>query len=168
MREILQKEPNAFLLCVGGTPEWLGTDVYWRILKEKIEQAGIQGNVRLMGQIPHQKLPIYYSMAEVFAFPSLYEAMGKVIVEAMACETPIVASSVGGIVEIVENGRNGFLVKPKDVKGLSEAILTLLHDKNLANKLAQEGRRTVESKFTWKNTIEQISKAYEKILSNVA
>ncbi|MBS7635172.1 glycosyltransferase family 4 protein, partial [Candidatus Bathyarchaeota archaeon] len=80
MREILQEEPDAFLLCVGGTPEWLGTDVYWRILREKIEQAGIQKNVMLIGQTLHQKLPTYYSMAEVFAFPSLYEAMGKVVV----------------------------------------------------------------------------------------
>lgn len=165
MREILREEPEAFLLCVGGTPEWLGTDVYWQILKEKIEQAGIKKNARLMGQIPHQKLPIYYSMAEVFAFPSLYEAMGKVVVEAMACETPVVASRVGGIMEIVENGRNGFLVKPKDVKNLGEAILTVLQDKNLANKFAKEGRRTVESKFTWKKTVEQISRAYERILS---
>ena len=165
MRKILREEPDAFLLCVGGTPEWLGTDVYWRILKEKIEQNGIQKSVRLMGQVPHQKLPVYYSMADVFAFPSLYEAMGKVVVEAMACETPVVASRVGGIVEIVENGRNGFLVEPKDVKGLGEAILRVLQDKHLAKKLAQEGRRTVESKFTWKHTVEQISKAYEKLTS---
>jgi glycosyltransferase involved in cell wall biosynthesis len=166
MHEILREEPDAFLLCVGGTPEWLGTDVYWRILKERIERVGIEKSVRLMGQVPHQKLPVYYSMADVFAFPSLYEAMGKVIVEAMACETPVVASRAGGIVEIVNDGINGFLVQPKDVKSLSQSILTVLQDSQLAKRLSEKGRETVETRFTWKHTVKQISKAYQKLISS--
>jgi glycosyltransferase involved in cell wall biosynthesis len=164
MPGILQEEPDAFLLCVGGTPEWLRTDVYWKILKRKIEQAGIQKNVRLIGQVPHQKLPIYYSMADVFAFPSLYEAMGKVVVEAMACEAPVVASRVGGIVEIINHGVNGLLVKPKDVKSLRQSILMVLQDSQLAKRFSKKGRETVESRFTWKHTVIQISKAYQKLM----
>lgn len=166
MHEILREEPDAFLLCVGGTPEWLGTDVYWRILKEKIQKVGIQKSVRLMGQVPHQKLPVYYSMADVFAFPSLYEAMGKVIVEAMACETPVVASRVGGIVEIINDGVNGLLVQPRDTKSLSQSILTVLQDGQLARRLSERGRETVESMFTWSHTAMQISKAYQKLISS--
>lgn len=165
MHKILQEEPDAFLLCVGGTPDWLGTNVYWQILKEKIERAGVQKSVRLMGPIPHQKLPIYYSMAEVFAFPSLYEAMGKVLVEAMACETPVVASRVGGILEIVRDGLDGFLVQPKDVKSLEQAILMILQDGQLAKRLAENGRKRVETRFTWRHTVMQISKAYQKLIS---
>jgi glycosyltransferase involved in cell wall biosynthesis len=135
-------------------------------LKEKIQKVGIQKSVRLMGQVPHQKLPVYYSMADVFAFPSLYEAMGKVIVEAMACETPVVASRVGGIVEIINDGVNGLLVQPRDTKSLSQSILTILQDGQLARRLSERGRETVESMFTWSHTAMQISKAYQKLISS--
>ncbi|MEM3466682.1 MAG: glycosyltransferase family 4 protein, partial [Candidatus Jordarchaeales archaeon] len=107
----------------------------------------------------------YYSMAGVFAFPSLYEAMGKVLVEAMACETPVVASRVGGILEIVRDGVNGLLVQPKNVKSLERAILMVLQDSQLARRLAENGRKTVESRFTWRHTVMQISKAYQKLMS---
>lgn len=165
MRGIIKEEPDAFLLCVGGTPEWLGTNVYWRILAKNIKDAGLQDHVKLMGQVPHQKLPAYYSMADVFAFPSLYEAMGKVVVEAMACETPVVTSRVGGIMEIVDDGVNGLLVQPKDVKGLERSILMVLQDGQLARRISDKGREIVESRFTWKHTVAQISKAYERVIS---
>jgi glycosyltransferase involved in cell wall biosynthesis len=165
MNKILQEEPDAFLLCVGGTPEWLGTDIYWKILTKKLSEINIQKHARLVGQVPHHQLPFYYSIADVFAFPSLYEAMGKVVVEAMACETPVVASGVGGIKEIINNETNGLLVQPKDVKALERTILMVLHDSQLARRLSEKGRDTVESKFTWKNTVEQILRAYQKILS---
>lgn len=164
MNEILREEPDAFLLCVGGTPKWLGTDIYWKTLSKKLREANIQAHAKLLGQVPHQQLPFYYSMADVFAFPSLYEAMGKVIVEAMACETPVVASRVGGIMEIVKDGINGILVEPRNVRDLEKAILMVLQDDQLARKLSQKGRETVESKFTWRHAVEQISKAYQRII----
>lgn len=166
MNRILQEERDAFLLCVGGTPEWLGTDIYWRVLAKKLKDSNLQKHSKLIGQVPHQQLPNYYSMADVFAFPSLYEAMGKVIVEAMACETPVVASRVGGIVEIIDNGKNGLLMRPRDPRDIEKSILTVLQDKKLARKLAGRGRQTVESRFTWKNTVEQISMAYQKMITH--
>jgi glycosyltransferase involved in cell wall biosynthesis len=166
MNTILREEPDAFLLCVGGTPEWLGTDIYWKTLSKRLKDANIQAHAKLMGQVPHRQLPLYYSMADVFAFPSLYEAMGKVVVEAMACETPVVASRVGGIVEIINDGVNGLLVQPRDTKSLSQSILTILQDGQLARRLSERGRETVESMFTWSHTAMQISKAYQKLISS--
>jgi glycosyltransferase involved in cell wall biosynthesis len=165
MNKILQEEPDTSLLCVGGTPEWLGTDIYSRVLVKKLKDANIQTHAKLMGQVPHHQLPLYYSMADVFAFPSLYEAMGKVVVEAMACETPVVASRVGGIREIIEDGVNGLLVQPKDVRGLERSIITVLQDSQLARKLSERGRSSVESRFTWENTVLQVSKAYQRVIS---
>jgi len=162
--KILKEEPDAFLLCVGGTPEWLRTDIYWRVLTQKLKDADLMTHVKLVGQVPHQQLPAYYSMADVFAFPSLYESMGKVIIEAMACETPIVASRVGGIREIIREGENGILIEPKNVIDLQKAILTIFQDSQLARKFSHNGRKTVESRFTWEHTVMQISMAYKKLI----
>lgn len=57
MPRILQEESDAFLLCVGGTPEWLGTDIYWRVLAKKLKDSNLQKHSRLVGQVPHQQLP---------------------------------------------------------------------------------------------------------------
>ena len=163
MSRIIQEDPHAFLLCVGGTPEWLGTDIYWSVLEKKLRQKDLQDHVKLIGQIPHLQLPYYYSVADVFAFPSLYEAMGKVIIEAMACETPVVASRVGGIIEVIEDGVNGLLMQPKNIESIKKSILTVLQDRQLARRLSLRGRETVESRFTWKHSVMQMTEAYRKL-----
>jgi glycosyltransferase involved in cell wall biosynthesis len=128
----IKEEKEAFLICVGGTPKWLGTDMYWNIYEEIIKKKSLSNHVKLLGEIPHHLLPAYYSLADVFAFPSLYEAQGKVILEAMACKVPVVTTKVGGIPEMVNNGVNGLLVPPKNSIELSQAIINLLQNNKLA------------------------------------
>jgi glycosyltransferase involved in cell wall biosynthesis len=165
MSKILKEHSNTLLLCVGGTPEWLGTHLYWDYIRNLVRELGISESVRLVGEIPHRELPYYYSLADVFAFPSLYEAFGKVIVEAMACETPVVASNVGGIPEIVEHKRNGLLVEPGNVVELAHAINSLLSDSDFAKTLGRNARQTVIEKFTWRLTTENLTKIYLKLIN---
>jgi glycosyltransferase involved in cell wall biosynthesis len=160
MQQVLKEVPDAALLCVGGTPKWLGTNLYWTTLQESILKYGLTGKIILNGQVSHHKLPQYYSIADVFAFPSLYEALGKVIIEASACEIPVVASRVGGIPEIIRHGENGFLIEPKNIKILADYIIQILQDKELAQSMGRRGRQTVLEKFTWAKTVADISKAY--------
>jgi glycosyltransferase involved in cell wall biosynthesis len=163
MPQILREHPNAVLLCVGGTPKWLGTRLYWDYLNNMIRESGVCENVKLVGEIPHHELPYYYSMADVFAFPSLYEAFGKVIAEAMACEAPVVASKVGGIPEIVEHKCNGLLVEPGNVDELAYAINSLLSDSEFAGRLGEKARQTIIEKFTWRHTTENLTKIYSEL-----
>jgi glycogen(starch) synthase len=166
MPEILREVPNAFLLCVGGTPKWLGTRLYWEHLQEMINEKGLKDHVKLVGQIPHEELPAYYSLSDVFAFPSLYEAFAKVILEAMSCETPVIASRVGGLPEAIEHNVNGILVNPKNVNQLAYAIVEVLQDRELAQRLGKKGREVVTSRFTWQHTAKELLVAYERLLKS--
>ncbi|UCB60400.1 MAG: glycosyltransferase family 4 protein [Candidatus Bathyarchaeota archaeon] len=168
MPEILGKIPNAFLLCVGGTPKWLGTQMYWTYLQEIIDRKNLAGHVKLVGQIPHQDLPYYYSLSDVFAFPSLYEAFAKVILEAMACETPVVASRVGGLPEAIEHNVNGILVDPKNVNQLASAIIEILQDRKVAQRMGKKGRDVVTRRFTWQHTVKELSKTYHELIQTHA
>ncbi len=92
------------------------------------------------------------------------EPFGLVNIEAMSTGLPVISTQVGGIPEIVVNGKTGFLVPPNDTHALVEAIETLLDDDQLRITMGREGRRRVERSFTWKNHIEKLIKLYKLIL----
>ncbi|MCK4338417.1 MAG: glycosyltransferase, partial [Candidatus Cloacimonetes bacterium] len=85
--------------------------------------------------------------------------------EAMACKTPVVASAVGGIKEVIIDGETGFFVEPANPKQLAEKINLLLKDKKLAKKFGEKGRKRVEKYFDWKIIAKQTKKLYEEIIN---
>jgi starch synthase len=101
-----------------------------------------------------------YSHAAVFACPSVYEPFGLINLEAMACETPVVASAVGGILEVVEDGITGLLVPPGRPEELAGALNRLLANRDLAVALGQAGRRRVEQRFSWASVAERTEQVY--------
>ncbi|MBN2018589.1 MAG: glycogen synthase [Candidatus Cloacimonetes bacterium] len=105
-----------------------------------------------------------YSNASVFACPSIYEPFGIINLEAMACKTPVVASKVGGIKEVVVEGETGFFVEPQKPKELAEKINILLNDKSLAKKFGENGRKRVEVYFDWRIIAKQTKEMYAKLL----
>ncbi|MCK4357810.1 MAG: glycogen synthase [Candidatus Cloacimonetes bacterium] len=105
-----------------------------------------------------------YSNASVFACPSIYEPFGIINLEAMACKTPVVANAVGGIKEVVVDGKTGFFVEPANPKQLAEKMNLLLKDKKLAKIFGENGRKRVEKYFDWKIIARQTMKLYEEIL----
>lgn len=105
-----------------------------------------------------------YSNARIFACPSVYEPFGIINLEAMACETPVVASAVGGILETVVDGETGLLVKPADPRALADAINRLLKNRRLAEKMGKNGRRRVEERFSWAGIAEKTEKLYKEII----
>jgi alpha-maltose-1-phosphate synthase len=118
-----------------------------------------------------------YSHAAVFCCPSIYEPFGIINLEAMACETPVVASAVGGIKEVVVHGETGYLVpvklqtqapfEPVDPErfsaDLAARINELMADERLRRRFAAAGRRRVEERFSWRAIAEQTKALYEKV-----
>jgi glycosyltransferase involved in cell wall biosynthesis len=96
--------------------------------------------------------------------PSIYETFPMVVLEAMACSKPVVASNVGGIPSMVKHGRNGFLVKPMDVGGLEVFISKLCADPNLRKKMGLLGRKSAEKEFTADKMVNETLKVYESLL----
>jgi len=114
----------------------------------------------IFDMVSHEVVTQLYSHAAVFACPSVYEPFGIINLEAMACETPVVASAVGGILEVVEDGRTGLLVPPASPDALAAAIRRVLDDRDFARALGQAGRRRVEDRFSWTSVAERTERVY--------
>ncbi|OXT06768.1 glycogen synthase [Thermoanaerobacterium thermosaccharolyticum] len=107
-----------------------------------------------------------YSNAEVFVCPSIYEPFGIINLEAMACNTPVVASATGGIKEVVVDGETGFLVEPGNPEDLAEHIKKLLDDRELAATFGANGRKRVEEMFSWESIAKKTYDMYEDVIEN--
>ncbi|OGS50954.1 MAG: hypothetical protein A3K65_03850 [Euryarchaeota archaeon RBG_16_68_12] len=104
-----------------------------------------------------------YNEAAVFACPSIYEPFGIINLEAMACETPVVATRVGGIKEVVVDRQTGFLVPPGDPVRLGRAIRKVIEDPALAARMGKAGRKRVLAQFTWDRIAEKTLKLYRSL-----
>ena len=121
-------------------------------------------NVEFLGYIPNKRLPIYYNQADVFVLPSYAEGMSNVILEAMACGLPIIATNVGGNPELVENGKTGLLIPPENVDALYNSLTKLLLNKKIRKAMGKSGRKNVKDHFTWDKIAEEYLRLYESIL----
>jgi starch synthase len=102
----------------------------------------------------------------VFLCPSVYEPFGLINLEAMACGTPVVASRVGGIPEVVVDGETGFLVPPGDPRALAAAVREVLADPERAARLGHAGRRRVVDKFSWERIAERTLDVYRDAVAD--
>jgi len=118
----------------------------------------------MLGNVSYEKMPYIYSISDVVVLPSLREGTPLVLLEAMACGKPVVATRVGGIPEIVEHGEGGLLVRPKDVEGLSKAILTLLEDPGLREEMGKKARRRAVKEFDWDIKADEVIRVYKEVL----
>jgi glycogen synthase len=142
------------VLCASApdTPE-----IEQRLRRAVAEHANV---LWIAEMVPVDEVVQLYSHAAVFVCPSVYEPFGLINLEAMACETAVVASAVGGILEVVEDGRTGLLVPPARPDDLAAAIRRVLDDRDFARALGQAGRRRVEERFSWASVAERTEQIY--------
>jgi alpha-maltose-1-phosphate synthase len=155
--------PEAQLvLCAGqaDTPELQAT------VSEMVDhlRATRSGVVWLPGMLEKPEVIQILSNAAVFACPSLYEPLGIVNLEAMACGTAVVASAVGGIPEVVADGTTGLLVPPDDERALADAINALIADPARATELGARGRARAVAEFSWDSIAAQTAGLYAGLL----
>ena len=110
---------------------------------------------------------IYDVMAacDVIIVPSLSEAFGRVVIEAMACGKPVVASRVGGIPEIVEDGKTGILIKPADDKAIADAVIRILSDDKMAEALGTAGKERAARYFDIRSQVKEIERIIDEQLA---
>ncbi|OIA99226.1 glycosyl transferase family 1 [Paenibacillus sp. LC231] len=154
--QIIDKHPDVLLLIIGSAG--YGSDwetAYVRELKKAARPYQHWVNFRPF--VPYPAIADWYSLADIVVVPSApREAFGLVNVEAMAAGVPVIASSAGGIPEIVENGVTGYLVQSDDFPaGLAQQINNLLQDENLRRQIGMAGRETVRQRFRWDHTAER-------------
>ena len=152
---VLQRFPKAKALLIG--------DGHLRqSIRRKAEDLGLSSSVIFTG-IRHD-IPELLSIFDVFVLPSLWEGMPNVILEAMAANKPVVATRVGGIPEVVEDGVTGLLVPPRDPEALAEAIIALLQDRERAKAMGRAGRERVEKYFTVERMVQKTEALYEELI----
>jgi glycosyltransferase involved in cell wall biosynthesis len=142
--------PHA-LVIVGGAG-WLNEGIYDQVGKE-----GLDEHVRFPGFVADADLPGLYTLADLLAFPSLYEGFGIPPLEAMACGTPVVASNRSSIPEAV--GSAALLVDPEDVDGMADAMARVLGNASLRARLSDLGRAQA-ARFSWHAAAEKLREAY--------
>ena len=158
---IVRKEVPDAKLIIGGKGEL--SEFYER----KANSMGLKDNLEFIGFIPDEKLAEYYNKCSVFVLPSIsstQEGFGIVVLEALACETPIISTEIVGVAEDVKKNNAGIIIPPKDLEVLADAIIKLLNDKDLAKKMGENGRRLVEERYTWKRVAEMTEKVYEGVI----
>lgn len=134
---------------------------------KKAESIGLADNVEFHGFIPDEKMVEYYSSARIFVLPSissLQEGFGIVALEALACETPVITTEIVGVSHDLKQENAGFAVAPRDVDELSQAIIQLLENKDLARKMGVNGRNLVKAHYTWKGIARKMEKVYYELV----
>ncbi len=132
---------------------------------EKIIKDEKITNVKLIGHLGDKTdfLVKFYSRADVFVAPSIWdEPLGLVILEAMACETPVVVTRKGGIPLAVKDKVNGLFIKPRNSNDIADKVNLLLNNEELRNKLAKKAREIAVNKFSWKVIANKFNNIYEK------
>jgi glycosyltransferase involved in cell wall biosynthesis len=132
---------------------------------EKMVKEEKINNVKFLGHLGSNTdfLVKFYSRANVFVAPSIWdEPLGLVILEAMACETPVVVTRKGGIPLAVKDGQNGLFIRPRNSNDIVEKVNLLLTNENLRNKMAKKARQIAEEKFSWEKIGKRFENIYEK------
>jgi glycosyltransferase involved in cell wall biosynthesis len=127
-----------------------------------VEELGLQGDVLFPGFIPYDELPLWYNVADLFVYPSLYEGFGLPPLEAMACGVPVIASHASSLPEVV--GDAGFLVDPLDVEGLAEAMARVLGDGALRAEMRKRGLARA-GQFSWLEAARGTARVYDRVLN---
>lgn len=136
-----------------------------RKLMAHAEKLGVKGNIVFTGYYPDKKLPRLYQAADVFAFSTFYEHHPFAVLEALATGLPIVTTTVGGIPETIDSGKNGLLVEPFNPRQFADKILYLLEHPAEAAEMGSKARRTVEERFDWRIVVKEAMKVYDEALS---
>ncbi len=132
-------------------------------LKNKAKDLGIYEKVYFTGYIDGVMRDYLYREAAVAIFPSLYEPFGMVVLEAMAAKTPVVVSDVGGLSEIVKHEQNGLRFYAGNANSLADNVLRLLHEPELASRLAERAYQDLHQLYTWREIARQTQKVYAEV-----
>lgn len=162
--------PNIKTIIIGGKIYGRQKNIddfkeYQRLLKQA-EESGIKDDVKFTGMITHERLPLFYSAANVFIVPSYYEPFGLVTLEGMACKIPVVSSRVGGLQIIIEDGKTGLLFEPRNPSDLKDKIMQIFHSPKLADDLVVNAYEHIQKNYSWKSVALKIENVYTNLISD--
>lgn len=153
--EVARQVPETRLIIAGDGPD--------RAQFEALAgRLGVADRVRFEGAVPFDRMASFYRRCSVFCLPTLAEAFGVSLLQAMASGRPVVACGVGGVPEVVEDGGSGLLVPPRAPARLAEALIRLLRDAGLRRAMGARGRRLCEERYDWEIVVDRMEEVYRQ------
>ena len=153
--EISEKQ-NEIKFLVGGDGQLRNE------IERYLEDLNLNEKVKLVGWIPHDELPDYLNELKLLVLPSYTEGLPNIMLEAMACGTPVLANPVGAIRDIIKNGENGFIMENNSPECIAETVIRALKHQN-PDEIVKNARKLVEKEFTYEAAVE----SYRKILADL-
>jgi glycosyltransferase involved in cell wall biosynthesis len=160
MVPITRKFRNAKFIIAGK-----GLSDEMRKLVNYATKLGVKDNIVFTGYFPDKKLPRLYQAADIFAFSTFYENLPFAVLEALSTGLPVVTTNVGGIPEMIDSGKDGFLVEPANSRTLADRILYYLEHPAAASEMGVRARRNIEDHFDWRLIVKKVLKVYDEALS---
>lgn len=157
---ILKDFPSAKLVVVG--PD------YANCVNELLDisrNLKVDGSLVITGLVPRQRLLEFYSVADVFLLPSLYEGFGLSMLEAMSSKIPVIASPSGGPGDILNHRTHAWLLKETTANEISRSVHTVLTDRPLRDRLVENSFELVKTKYTWKSVVDKLERVYEQTIT---
>jgi len=153
------------LMIIGGDPQASPDEMNAEMtrLQGLCRELGMEDIILFLGKRDQDFLPYYYSAAEVLVMPSHYESFGMVALEAMACGTPVVASQVGGLAFLVQDGITGYVVPDDDPQALAHRLIQLIQDPRLRHKMGERAAAYAQE-YAWEKIASRILTLYRKLL----
>lgn len=163
---VCESERPAYLVIIGGEPEASPDDKTAEMarLQQLCKDLCLDQMVIFLGKRGQDTLPYYYSAAEVLIMPSLYESFGMVALEAMACGTPVIASQVGGLAFLVQDGVTGFHIQDGDHETLCAKLSLLLGDSALRQRMGAQAASYAHG-YAWETIAGNLLKTYQDLLT---
>lgn len=141
-----------------------GEGKYRESLQNLIEKEKLEETVFLKGKIPNNQVPEILNNLDIFCITSNKESFGVAIVEAMACEVPVVATDAEGFCEVMEANSTGYIVERRNIKQIADALEKLIENRELRIKFGKNGRERVISNYDWKQNVKNMEDIYNFML----
>jgi D-inositol-3-phosphate glycosyltransferase len=164
--QLKEKNRPVHLAIIGGDPGASPEEMTVEMarLQKLCDDLMVDQTVVFLGKRDQDKLPYYYSAAELVVMPSHYESFGMVALEAMACGTPVIASEVGGLAYLVRDGETGFTIPDQEPEELCDKISWLLNDKELHETMSARAVEYAQD-YAWEKIAKQIVEVYEGLVN---
>lgn len=164
VRLVIEAEPGVSwrFIFLGNEAAGNTDSEYIAQVQSRLRETGVWERVKFLGNVPASSMPEVYALADIVVIPSLVEAVSLSALEAMAMEKPVVATSVGGLRELIENRRTGISVRPESPDALAAAILELHRNSRLASYISKSACDLVRREYTWERVAERTLAVYAK------
>ena len=129
-------------------------------LESLASKLGISFDTVFPGYIKHDLVQDYHNMIDIFCAVSLSESFGVAVLESSACGKPVIVSNVGGLPEVVDNAKTGFIVESKNIDQIADAMIILIKNHNLRNEMGKNGREKVINEYDWNSCVKKMVNEY--------